>query len=287
MKAYSSCQKSIEAAIENQKYTLARLYREEKPMGMHIHDCYEIYYSISGGKRFLIDNKYYEINDGDLFIINQYESHYLDLTDNGSLERIVINVYPDYLKKLSTAQTPLDSYFSNHSDHFCHKVHLSSEEQQRFIYYFHKVTNSNGYGCDIIEETSFIQMMVYITQLFHSQESDQSGDQQHYHYNQHVSNILNYINLHISDYLSIKTIADHFYLSESYICRLFKAETGTTINQYITARRISMAKAFLNIGYSVSEVCDKIGYQDYSNFLKAFTKIVGISPKKYAQYSTH
>ena len=83
--------------------------------------------------------------------------------------------------------------------------------------------------------------------------------------------------------VSIGDLAKHFYISESYICRIFKAATGTTINKYMTARRISIAKSLLAEGIGVSEVCDRCGFSDYSNFLKAFTKSVGISPKKYSQ----
>ena len=82
----------------------------------------------------------------------------------------------------------------------------------------------------------------------------------------------------------IGDLAKHFYISESYICRIFKSATGTTINKYMTARRISIAKSLLAEGVGVSEVCERCGFSDYSNFLKAFTKSVGISPKKYSQY---
>jgi hypothetical protein len=34
-------------------------------MAMHIHDCYELYYSISGGKQFLIDCTCYQMGPGD------------------------------------------------------------------------------------------------------------------------------------------------------------------------------------------------------------------------------
>ena len=46
----------------------------------------------------------------------------------------------------------------------------------------------------------------------------------------------------------------------------------------------SIAKSLLAEGIGVSEVCERCGFSDYSNFLKAFTKSVGISPKKYSQY---
>ena len=60
---------------------------------------------------------------------------------------------------------------------------------------------------------------------------------------------------------------------------------STTINKYITARRISIAKAVLNENGNVMEAFERSGFTDYSNFFKAFTKAVGISPKKYASLS--
>ena len=77
MKQYTSCKESIQKCLENKYFSIAHLHTEEETMAIHIHDCYEIYYSISGGKQFLIDNKFYDINPGDLFVINQFESHYV------------------------------------------------------------------------------------------------------------------------------------------------------------------------------------------------------------------
>ena len=100
----------------------------------------------------------------------------------------------------------------------------------------------------------------------------------------------NYCGAHPHTNISIVTdtmeqLCGRFYLSSSYICRIFKAATGTTINKYITARRISIAKAQLNAGSSVFEAFERSGFSDYSNFFKAFTKAVGVSPKKYANLS--
>ena len=106
-----------------------------------------------------------------------------------------------------------------------------------------------------------------------------------YKYNRQVDDILAYINRNISSPISIELLSGEFFLSESYLCRIFKSATGTTINKYITARRISIAKGLLNEGLSVSEVFDRSGFTDYSAFFKAFTRAVGISPKKYAGLS--
>lgn len=282
MEELYSCSQAMENCSKTQTFAIAHLYKEEKTMDMHIHDCYEIYYSISGGKQFLIDNRCYAIEPGDIFIINQYESHKITQVDKMVHERIVLSIHPDYTKRLSTAETNLDACFSDRPEHFSHKISLTREQQNRFLYYVNKITGAEGYGHDIIEQTAFMELMVLINNMLKTNETQESSA---YVYNQQVDDILAYINLNISNPITIDQLAGEFFLSESYICRIFKAATGTTINKYISARRISIAKSLLSDGVSVTEAYERSGFTDYSNFFKAFTRAVGISPKKYAQCS--
>ena len=49
--------------------------RSRRVSDMHLHNEYEIYYNISGGKGFFIDEHYYECNPHDLFIIRKLHIH--------------------------------------------------------------------------------------------------------------------------------------------------------------------------------------------------------------------
>lgn len=284
MEKFTSCKAAISECLKNKYYAIAHLHKEEKTMDIHIHDCYEIYYSISGGKQFLIDNRFYDINPGDLFVINQFESHYLTQINNMVHERIIISIYPDFLKEISTIKTDLSHCFTDRNQVFNHRISLNKEQQYRFLYFIGKITTLNEFGSDILDRVAFMEMMVMINSLFINNHSLEIADS-NFQYNQQVQEILSYINLHINDTITVEQLAEQFYISTSYICRIFKAATGTTINKYINARRITIAKSLLTMGLGVSEVCEKCGFNDYSNFLKAFTKAVGISPKKYGQYS--
>lgn len=284
----NSCKTAIENCERTKTFSIAHLYKEEKAMEMHIHDCYELYYSISGGKQFLIDNRFYSISPGDLFVINQYESHKLTQIDNSVHERIVLSIYPDFVRRLSTAETDLDYCISNRDSRFQHRLSLDRASRQRFLYYVNKITSADGYAHDIIEQAAFLELLAMINALmmnarsdFHAAENPVSD----YKYNQQVNDILAYINQNIGQNITVEQLAASFFLSESYICRIFKQATGTTINKYITARRISIAKAHLNAGDSVGVAFEKSGFGDYSSFFKAFTKAVGVSPKKYANLS--
>lgn len=282
MEQYTSCKLSIQNCIENKLFSIAHLYSEESTMSMHIHDCYEIYFSVTGGKQVLIDNKFYDINPGDLFVINQFESHHISKIDKMVHERIVISIYPELLKSISTPNTNLNYCFSHRPQNFSHKISLSSEQQSRFMYFINKIASSTGFGSDMIDYASFIELITSITKLYINNDD---VEEYNYKYNDQIQEILSYINDNIKEDITIDSLSKHFFLSESYICRIFKSSTGTTINKYISARRIAMAKSLLSNGHSVTDVYTGCGFNDYSNFLKAFKKTVGISPKKYSNFS--
>ncbi len=281
MKEFTSCKLAMQSCLDTKTFAVAHLYKEEKTMDMHIHDCIEIYYSISGGKQFLIDNKFYSIAPGDVFVINQYESHYITRIEECVHERIVLSVHPDYLKTLSLGDADLSRCFLERGPGFSHRISLSKEQQRDFLYLINKITNSNDYAHEVLETAAFMELLVLLNKAYgvHEEESEVKETVK---YNPQVDEILGYINRNISQTIRIEDLSETFHISESYICRIFKQATGTTVNKYITARRISIAKAFLSGGLSVQEACEQSGFTDYSSFFKAFTKAVGISPKKYA-----
>lgn len=284
MKVCVSCKEAMESCMNTKQFALAHLYNDEKVMNVHIHDCYEIYYSISGGKQFLIDNHFYDIKDGDIFFINQYESHYLSQVDQSIHERIVLAVHPEYLQQLSSEHTDLDYCFHTREKGNPNQIHMLPEDRDRFTYLIHKLGSSKGFGKDLLDQASFLELMVFLNKAYHK-DKRHNMEEEAVSYHAPVDDILTYINQNITGNLTIETLSSQFYLSGSYLCRIFKSTTGTTINKYITAKRITISKTLLSQGYAVNEACEKCGFSDYSNYLKAFTKAVGISPKKYARFN--
>jgi AraC-like DNA-binding protein len=281
MKEMYSCHEAIEKCLKSRRFAIAHLLQEEKTMAMHIHDCYELYYSISGGKQFLIDNTCYPVNPGDLFIINNYESHCVSRVDDDAHERIVLSIHPDYLKALSSSDTDLTECFRRREGRLGCKLHLPQEGQSRFLYLIHKLQEVKGFGADLMENAIFTELMVLVNRLYGA-----GGEKAvEYQYHPVVEKIVAYINEHIGERITLSVLADSMFLSQAYICRIFKAETGTTINKYITARRISIAKARLGTGLTVAEACEQSGFNDYTNFVTLFTRMVGITPKQYALHN--
>lgn len=100
-----------------------------------------------------------------------------------------------------------------------------------------------------------------------------------------VYDIVKFVNNNYFDEnLSIKTIADHTYLTPTYLCLIFKNGTGKTINNHITEVRMEKAKEYLkDRRVKLYEVASKVGYTDANYFAKAFKKLIGLNPSEYRE----
>lgn len=77
-------------------------------------------------------------------------------------------------------------------------------------------------------------------------------------------------------------IASYLYLHPNYLTRMFKKETGMTLMDYISKRRIENAKELLGqSGFKVYEVAEHVGYESIAHFNRIFKRETGMSPKEY------
>lgn len=97
--------------------------------------------------------------------------------------------------------------------------------------------------------------------------------------------IKEYISKHYSEeHLSIKEIGEHVFLSASYICTYFKTQTGQTLNQYITEYRMERAMQLLqDARYQITDISEKVGYNNGNYFGKSFKKFTGLTPSQYRE----
>lgn len=84
--------------------------------------------------------------------------------------------------------------------------------------------------------------------------------------------------------LSIKTLADHVYLTSTYLSNVFKKSTGITIGQYLVDVRIDKAKRLMKEPkLKFYEVASMVGYKDANYFAKIFKKKTNMTPSEYKE----
>ncbi|MFV0529463.1 MAG: AraC family transcriptional regulator [Lachnospiraceae bacterium] len=97
-----------------------------------------------------------------------------------------------------------------------------------------------------------------------------------------LKEIKDYIDENYFDMLSLQSISNRFYISQSYLSHLFKRKLGYSPIQYILRRRIGEAQSLLVFSNrSITDIAAEVGFDSLSHFNVQFKKFVRLSPMSY------
>ena len=97
-----------------------------------------------------------------------------------------------------------------------------------------------------------------------------------------VREAMRYIEACCTQPLTLERVAERVHLNASYLCTIFKKETGQNFTEYLTTCRVKEAKRLLREStLSIAQICSAVGYTDNKHFSQTFTKLVGIKPSAY------
>lgn len=100
--------------------------------------------------------------------------------------------------------------------------------------------------------------------------------------NRIVREVLDYIENHYSEDISLFTAAEHVHMNHVYLSRLFKKELGETFLENLTKYRLQKACELLsNSDYKIYEISSMVGIFDAGYFSQVFKKYYGLTPSEY------
>ena len=101
-----------------------------------------------------------------------------------------------------------------------------------------------------------------------------------------LDQVLAYVELHLSEKITLADMAHHFFISESTITQTFRKKMGVSFYRCVTQRRLIAAKALIERGIPLESVAEQVGFSDYSSFFRAFKQEYGICPRQYRKKQT-
>jgi len=97
-----------------------------------------------------------------------------------------------------------------------------------------------------------------------------------------ISDIVDYIQAHIYEDITLNTLSSKFGTSPQYISKKIKEYLGVSFHDYVSSKKIDKAKQLLqNSNKSVNDICEEVGFFSRNTFLRTFKKLVGVSPLDY------
>lgn len=97
--------------------------------------------------------------------------------------------------------------------------------------------------------------------------------------------ILSYVEAHLSEKITLESVASHFFVSTSTVTHLFNKKMGISFYRYVMQRRLWTARNLIREGIPMEKIAVQVGFGEYSSFYRAFRQEFHMSPRQYLKES--
>lgn len=280
--------KNLQSTFHSRQYMLSQdfelYYYDDKDLAKveaHSHNYFEFYFFLEGDVSMQIGKNTYRVRSGDLMFIPPHTPHRLIIHSSKSPYRRFVfwisQEFCDHLAQLSPAYMYLPTYVAHNKDYLFHADHVSFNTLQSKMIRLLEEMQSDRYGKDEQINLYISDFILHINRLIHEQKEPKQQPAAASLY----SGLVEYIEQHLEEDLTLERLADEFYVSKYHIAHVFKDNVGLSIHQYITKKRLALCKEAIRAKMNITEVYQTYGFGDYSSFYRAFKKEFGISPKEF------
>lgn len=250
------------------------------PIGFHFHDFHKILLLMKGNVSYCVEGRTYDLQADDIVFIPAGEVHRPVLHDTAIYERIIIYISKDYLNTYRTdnydlAQCLIEAH--QKQSHVLRVPAFGTTKLGQIVRELEQSLDSNEYANELYHNLLFLEFMIQLNRVaIHDGIEYLSNSSS----NKKMIDVIDYLNEHLTDDLSIDFLAETFYLSRYHLMHAFKEETGYTIGNYLSTKRLLLARDRIRQGEPITNVCYECGFRNYSTFSRAYKKNFGCSPRE-------
>ncbi|MGN1369114.1 MAG: helix-turn-helix domain-containing protein [Aristaeellaceae bacterium] len=283
-KAIDYTQYSSYAAMGMSRYDYEACYGYDQEWGLyglHCHDFYEFYIHFQGAKHYCIDNQVYPLDSCHLMVIPPFRMHGL-ICDHvpQNYERCFLYMSPGMMKVCGAGQIDLEHFFSTHVRSGHHQFRMTEAEGEECKQLLQSLKQSQDDTSSLGRFSNFTKLLQFITII--TRVMHRSHDSiEPIVLNEAMQEILTYVNQNYTTNIKLEHLARKFGVSVSFLSHQFVKYTGRSVYDYVLYRRVLLAKEMIRSTAPLNEVAFHCGFNDYSSFLRTFTRIAGMSPSAY------
>ena len=246
----------------------------------HFHNFYEVYYLLGGSRYYFIKNNTYYVKAGDLVLVDKRELHRTLETMEKFHHRVLFNVYDHMIQERSGHFTNLLSELFREGSLILSFTGADKEYMDDLAGRMYQEIRQKKPGYELQVRAYVLQILVFAARNRDAWRKEAEDSLRKA--NKRIFEILNYINLHYSEDLSLESVSREFYISKFYLSHAFKEVTGFTFVEYLSNVRIKEAQRLLyKTSYPVAQIAQMVGFGTMTHFGRVFRKISGESPLSY------
>jgi AraC-like DNA-binding protein len=269
------------------KYRNSR--KVELPFHYGTHHDYEIYFFHEGNCTYLIHNQLYDLKPGDIILMDGWIVDKPNVSSSSEYIRSVIQFSPHWIKSVLMTMGCMYLLETFQRLHHClirTNENQESKELERVYIRLAELSRSADLR-DIRIVTEIKILLLQALMIVHK-----LGQMNSIHVPNkkeekalYAENIVNYIEHHFMNKLTLQSIAKDLNLSRSYVAYVLKTKTGYTVMEYVMECRLNHAKYLLEMEplKPIKDVAYESGFESAAHFSRYFREKVGVTAKEYRQ----
>lgn len=245
----------------------------------HLHSSLELLFVVSGSVVIYVEGESYTLESGDVILINSNAPH--ELTANEAIltaVQIKLSLFED--KILHAGELWFDC--NSQKD----PGNPGIQRIKRIVAEFVKVYSISGEGRTLRARSLCYALLSELMDCFKVERGAENEVQNDYQYKR-IARIIEYINDHYSENISLQQIAEREYLSVPYLSKFFQRMMGTGFATYLGKLRLSQAIADLSTTDDTIEIiAERNGFPNTQSFVHQFKKRYAMLPSQWRKQHT-
>jgi AraC-like DNA-binding protein len=277
----------IERIELTESYFLHYRVEKGKTYYFHAHQGIEFLYVHQGIGNALVNEQLLKMEPGTLLLFQPFQLHKVHMESGSDYIRSVIVFDPVLIDQQLAHFASLQHFFRWLWHNELPVQHFPLAEQSSEMEHLLKVYHS-ALQTDVQERRTeeiglcIIAILQLLRRSFFSMPQDASAFTSQPRTLRYAEKVMQWVESHYQEQFNLSRLADHLFVSPSHISRLFHKETGATISDYVTARRLREACLLLAATeLSVQEIARRIGLTSGPYFGRLFKKQFDATPLQY------
>lgn len=254
-------------------------YHEISP---HHHEFYELYFFISGNTDYVVGNARYSLEPGDMLFVPPDMIHSPVFRDfEAQYERYVVWISNGLMNYLFRIDADLN-HFSIKNKKNIYLYRFGEDGLRRYRPLFDTICRAYNERRMCHRSEGIACLLTLLTEYNRALES-QNERLRPASRESMLTDLLQYISDNLANDLSLDTVAEKFFTNKYHLSHLFKQSMHISYYQYVIQMRLLLGKKHILAGEPAGKVWEQCGFSDHAGFYRAFRKMYGMSPSRFAE----
>lgn len=245
---------------------------------LHLNANRMLLYFIQGNGNLVVEDKAYTVQAGDVIITDSAELFHCSVDPNTYHRRLSLHIDPQFWDKLPWNTTPLFRIFTGRPKGEGNLIPADTVKNSGLAEALEDLFGAVQQQTATRDNLALGKLLEVLSLLDGIRGSVAPRPVQK---DPTLPRVLQYLNEHCTEDISVESVAAHFHITPSYLAHWFKKHTGLSPWNYVILRRLQLANTFMTQGASAEEACYRVGFDNYANFFRLYKKHTGITPSRF------